>query len=256
METVSSYCKCFLPAQRYGKKLKSSVLVGIEVEVENVILIKRISSWETKIDGSLRNGKEYVIPVWHTSALFYLNQLFNSFQCTTGTRCSIHIHVDITQFTKENLQTLFLLYSVFEKTLYRYSGKRWDNIYCVPLQTWFIEKQIESFNFDDFIFAIPKYSGIHSLPEKGSLGTVEFRHMVGNTNPYFINNWINILVTLVSFAKTISLEELKTILFNAELNFWSFSESVFNKQFPLLIYSDFESDIRDGILFAKLITKD
>jgi hypothetical protein len=258
MASVSSYFGSKLPSQIYGRKKASSTAIGIEIEVEKPYTVNRIPGWIVKEDGSLKNGKEYVICVWNDSSLLYLKSLFDNLICETNVRCSVHIHVDVTTFTEDNLKSLFILYSIFEKPLYRYSGKRWNNIFCVPFQTWFIANEIDDFTFQDFARKIPKYSGINSLPDDGALGTVEFRQMVGNTNPYYIQDWVQLLVSLVDYAKTIPFEQLKLYILNLaeKKEYWAFGKQVFKNLFPILNYSTFDKDVEEGILFAKLITKE
>lgn len=191
------------------------MVVGIEVELEKVLFIRHPNGWKQEADGSLKdNGIEYTLPVWHTHAEEWLNELFSCFDRAEGSpRCSVHIHANITDFTLEQVKALILLYTIFERPLYRFSGKRWNNIYCVPVQTWAVGINLDIYSFNDIRHVFPKYSGINVFPDLnkrgGVLGTIEFRQMTSTKNVMYIKTWIDIIASLVKYAQTQDYTELK-----------------------------------------------
>jgi hypothetical protein len=262
METVSDFLGIRPPPGK-GRKLKSSVLIGIEVELENVNPHnKEDISWKKVKDGSLRNnGQEFTLCLWNTSAEQYLTQLFKAFPETTiSSRCSIHIHINICSFTLEQIKNLILLYIIFENALYLYSGNRINNIYCVPIRTWlFNGTNLDTLTIEDIVYVFPKYSGLNIIPRdnKGKyLGTVEFRHMIGNKNVSYITTWIDIITQLTSYAQTQDYETLKTSLSSMRLSseYWNLFQDIFKANTKVLNYSTFDKDVERGITFTKLIT--
>lgn len=259
MASVSDYFGCKQPAQRFGRKTNSGILVGIEVELEQVQLLAEPKGWKAIKDGSLKdNGLEFTIPVWSANAEAYLTDLFASLKNpNANSRCSVHIHADVTTFTVDQVRSLIILYTIFERALYRYSGKRWNNIYCVPIQTWFIGMNISEWNFGDMAIGFKKYSGLNVFPDEGKLGTVEFRHMAGNKNPMYIASWINTIAKLVKYAETQNYTQLLERVrdMRATSQYWDLFKEIFGEYCQALNYSTFDKDVEEGITFVKLITE-
>lgn len=261
--TVSSYFGSKTPPAK-GRKTNSGLLTGIEVELEKVVLLNLPEGWKRENDGSLKDaGMEFTLPVWSNHAEEWLKILFNSFhKADTSPRCSVHIHANINDFTLDQVKALILLYTVFERALYRFSGKRWDSIYCVPVQTWAVGINLNLLNFNDIRHLFPKYSGINVFPDldkkDGVLGTMEFRQMRGTKNILYITTWINIITALVKYAQEQDYAELKQRIASMRhtSQYWELLLTVFKERAQALNYSDFDKDIETGITFAKLITED
>ena len=259
--TVSDFFGCKPPPAK-GRKTNSGLLVGIEIELERVSLNRIPVGWCREKDGSLKdNGLEFTIPVWNTHAEEWLQELFSCFNhAETSPRCGIHIHANITDFTLEQLKSLILLYIIFERPLYRFSGKRWSSNFCVPVQTWAIDLNLNEYSFTDLVHVFPKYSGINIFPEdkkRGKvLGTIEFRQMTGSKNILYIKAWIDILSNLVKHAQKQDYEVLKHRIADMRhtSQYWDLLKETFKDKVPALNYSDFDEDVETGITFAKLIS--
>ena len=257
--TVSDYFGCKPPIAK-GRKTNSGLLVGIEVELERILLARMPVGWKREADGSLKdNGMEFTLPVWSTNAEEWLKELFSCFnRVESSPRCSVHIHANVTDFTLSQVKALILLYTVFERVLYRFSGKRWNSIFCVPVQTWAIGINLNHCNMGDLQQIFPKYSGLNVFPDqKGrTLGTVEFRHMAGNKNILYIKTWIDILTHLVKYAHTQEYVQVKERIQNMrhDSQYWELLQDVFKDKANTLNYSDFDKDVETGITFAKLIS--
>lgn len=252
METVQSYLGTDLP-KFYGKPTKKSIPVGIEIELERVRLIARPIGWTIVNDGSLKvAGKEFTIPVWNTSAELYLTKLYENIKGESSARCSVHVHVNIADFTLPDIHNLIIIYSIFENTLYRYSGRRWNSNYCVPVRSHLMHN-IQQLTFGNLSIAFPKYSGLHFFPDE-KLCTVEFRQMAGSLNKDYINNWIMIVSNLVKYANTITTEELITRINNmyTTSSYWDFAKEIFGEYYHILTNNDFKKDVETGLLFTKV----
>lgn len=236
-----------------GRRKVGSQAIGIEIELEQVYLKTTPTHWKTINDGSLKDkGKEFTLAVWDTSALDELKHLYSFFEIKPKTtkRTSVHIHVDLTEFTEEQLTTLIKLYIIFERTLFRYTGKRNNNNFCVPVQ----DRVITTLTSESF----PKYSAIHLFPRTDNgdnLCTLEFRHLTGTTNIKLIHGWIKIIGDLTKAAKEISLEELNNSLYTmrTKQEYWQLIERVFPKTIDSLNYTGLEDDVEKGITFIKCI---
>lgn len=97
-------------------KLEDSHAVGIEIELEHVQRALRFKyPWHVEIDGSLKvAGKEFTLPIWHNYALEALTDLFNSVKARSTARCGTHVHVDVTDYTGDEVKIAVLVYMIFE----------------------------------------------------------------------------------------------------------------------------------------------
>lgn len=240
--------------------------IGIEVEVENIRHATEHDRgvWYTKEDGSLRNsGCEYItIPILGDDVLYAVDHLFQVLpkNADFSDRTSIHVHVNMRDFTKEHLLNLVLLYIVFERLLYRFAGPaRYRNIFCVPVQETKLPIALMNFitngNVSSLIREWHKYSGMNLLPIK-TQGTIEFRHMEGNRDTLRVLNWINLLLAMFKYAKEISFNELFNRInrLNNNSYYEEFVRVVFKDQAALLIISNIKYFMEQGVSTVKEIS--
>ena len=211
-----------------------------------------ISKWVKHNDDSLKlQGIEYTLLTWHDHAQENLQVLFNNLRPTISTRCSVHVHINALDMTIENVKTFLLYYMIFEKALYNYSGKRWKNIFCVPLNTWYFNlRHISHFSkVGDW----SKYAGLN-LGALYQHGTLEFRQMTGNTNPLYITTWVNMIVSLKKFVMETTYEQAVSdiLTMNSTSAYWDLVSNVFKTNAAALMYNNFQSDIESCITHAKL----
>lgn len=260
-----------LPSDTYKAKLNVDLVdmrraIGIEVEVENIR--KRFPYdpciWFSKEDGSLRNnGWEYVTyPVIGTQIKYAIETLFEGLPDTAdfSDRTSIHIHVNVRDYTYENVLNVILLYTVFERLLYRYAGpQRYKNIFCIPIQETKLPIAIANFLVNkDFITLIrewQKYSGMNLLCIR-NFGTIEYRHMEGNRDQYRILNWINLLLSIHKFAKEIKFIDLFDQIqkLNSNSYYELFLRTVFKDNFNLLYMPILQQEMEYGVSTVKSIS--
>lgn len=274
LSSYYSYKKLSKYSGLYGKipVRGPTMYVGVEIELEEVVL-KHLppSSFSAKNDGSLKlHGKEFVtVPIRLCYLEHELNRVFSSLSRPPliSPRCSTHIHLNVRDMTQDELYRFILLYLIFEKPLFSFSGGRDNNIFCTPLSSHLnmVIDNVRYLLYDGGVKSMDwkKYLALNLCPiwgseEEGSgrLGTVEFRHMGGTTDVEKILNWISLIVSLKISAKKFSndilLEHIWTMNTTSAYN-WLVTE-VFKDWSKLLVTSpSFKKDVEDGVLTAKLV---
>jgi hypothetical protein len=229
-----------LITKKYGFKslLSSKTLVGVEIELENCRVTGKDTRkemelaeyfnllWNVVEDGSLRNtGKEFVTKQGLTAEdstialqLFepYLNTWYG--KAVPNFRTGLHVHLNCTDFTIEQIGNLFLLYVLFEQNLFEQSGKRGNSKYSVPLREakttfpeiiYWLANNVESQKkketrawekFYGYLRNGTKYCGLNynSLVNHG---TVEFRHHKGTKDISEIMDWMRVLLCIHEYAR-------------------------------------------------------
>lgn len=168
--------------------------VGIEIELENTMLtleddpISFGPMWSVKKDGSLRNwGAEFVSNVLRTreidQAVVWLYQHL-PITSQTHQRCGTHVHVDVRDFTMQQVKNLVGIYTLLEPIFYDFvGGDRESSIYCIPFYRapsqldlickW--ENEWPNPHYRPWPnYTLCKYVGLYTGP-CFSFGTVEFR---------------------------------------------------------------------------------
>jgi hypothetical protein len=252
--------------------------VGVEVELEKVQLkTNPPSSWKTVTDGSLKlDGKEFItVPIRFCYLEQELVRLFGSMKPPhVSSRCSIHVHMNARDFTQQELLRFVLLYLIFEKSLFNFSGGRSANIFCTPLYESIpiVAAQLSKLQKGDgFIKFVRwnKYFALNICPiwgqqeESKRTGTIEFRHMAGTTDVEHIIEWVNLIVSLKIAAKKLSTDSLITNLLtmNSTSSYDNLVDVVFKEWAVHLTEQEtFKEDVEHGVMVAKealsLKTKD
>ena len=242
-----------------------TTFIGVEVELEKV-KYKDIPSgvWKIHEEGSLKvNGQEFVtIPIQFKYLEVEIKRLFKGItSCDPSIRCSTHVHINARDFTLKELTAFIILYMIFEKSMFNFSGSRVKSNFCVPLYAACDSiRPLVSKLKDDVLHKVwYKYLAFNLCPiwgQDGSkkIGTVEFRHMVGTTDVKYILNWINLIVSLKISAKKMPLpilyEYLETM--NTTSGYTWLAQAVF-KDFSELITAQptFKSDVEFCITSTK-----
>lgn len=208
-----------------GVKIESKHLVGIEVEVENYLEDSgRLNPiWSKKEDGSLRNnGAEFVtkpIPACSApAALQYLLKDFLPKDACFSPRTSIHVHLDFHNDEYDTVVDTLLLYSVFEKVLFRFIGKgRIRNIYCVPITTTqLLTDAAMRGGFQPRYWE--KYASLN-LKTIATFGTLEFRHMHGTFDARKVSIWIDLLTKMKDYCLRMGTKHIRAIISSMDDNF-------------------------------------
>lgn len=255
-----------------------TALVGVEVELENIppeYLGWDMKYWSVKNDGSLRNnGAEFVFrqPLAGADIINALDELEsfikdNKINPDLSDRTSVHVHVDVRDFTADEFKTFILMYATFEKPLFNYGGAdRYDNIFCVPFGaskdevnnvSIIVSSDIEK-NPDAFRIGVNdshKYSGCN-IAAVQRFGSTEFRIHKGAWKKDELLPWVNILLCIREAASNPELSEEVTNrgihVYTSQSGPMEFAQSVFGEEnLTRMMYEDIEHDIIDGARLAQ-----
>lgn len=227
--------------------------VGIEVEAENAHEFLS-GGWQMATDNSLRNnGMEYKTRygkrIGHLpTMLFELKKQARNFDFSE--RTSVHVHLDCRMLTPEETRQIFILYLLFERSLFRYAGPdRMHNVFCVPYND--SNKCFNNNDFVDVIRASEKYTAIN-LHTLTTFGTIEFRNMRGSADPNFIFNWVMMLAHMKMFATHIRYDKFKELVVSLKTTsrFNHLKDEVFRGFSPFIQVESKEVD--NAVTTAKL----
>lgn len=278
------------PALLYKPSLTSPRLCGIEVELEELVggnlnesvynkLEKEFAKqtgitigtmfdvfWRTHADGSLRNnGLEYVTTLgtsfeYASVSTLLLETYLRLFEphSVANVRTGLHVHVDVRDFRLIDIQKLLMLYLCYEESIFNYSGRRQQNIFCVPFsETNFPLNSLPPIHETKHLrslleFYAKKYMGLNLLPIT-TQGTVEFRMHHGTKSSKEMNNWLLLISNLFDFVvanRETSPDNLLDILVDVEEHPFvleTLTKAVFKQAHELISpYVDFES-FRKGL---------
>lgn len=263
-------------------------IVGIELEVENIrktpqsrphdnnapFIIKGM--WRCVSDGSLRNhGAEFVSAKLFgkdlTTGLNVLSEYLAKVEPkhTFSHRTSVHIHLDVRDMTMETLSNIFQLYCMVERPLFRYSGGREHNEYCIPLYHSQAAREAFSmmFNRDGMLYrhlsdpkaegaareeinaTYIKYMGLNILPIS-TYGSIEFRHHKGTSNIAEISRWINMIYSLKK-AALLWEHGIDPYLYLSEVGPIHVVQTIFPTTYQYLMYDNIIEDMWEGARVAQ-----
>lgn len=202
----------------FRNRVPNAVMYGIEVEFENVSAPDAAdppTGWFSHTDGSLRNnGMEFVTaPTYYSRIEAPVNRLYlrkRRHGWRTSSRTGTHIHVNMRQYTLEQIRRVLAVYTLTESALFAYIGHgRSESIFCVPYYK--APSPLENYSrfMRNFHYKINKvkYSALNlNTITNNSLGTLEFRHAPTWEEPESLIKWIRILHRLCTKAHTITVE--------------------------------------------------
>lgn len=245
--------------------------VGIEIEIEGVKLpddnCTRSNSdyWKADLDGSLKAAEafEYVLrhPISILSVKPALEELWGIFdrlnsEIFESPKAGVHVHLNVQDFTINELVNLITLFFIFEKPLVKYCGSdREGNLFClrasdasdmIPHIISVIKtKKLGSFKNDDY-----RYSSIN-LKSVAEYGSVEFRTMRSTADMDAILSWVKILWDLYRAAKVFDNPRQIICAISGD-GYDTFAKSIFKTTYHLIPVEDtFEQDIYEGICHAQ-----
>ena len=225
-------------------KLPSDMTIGVEIESEGekkdnsylIELLTEDAEWETKRDGSLRNGTEIVSPVLAGNKEKASNEIknvcavLNGIPQTVSERCGGHIHIGADYLkTKKDMVNLIKIWSNAEKILYIISNEKGEIPrkkvlkYAPPISKKLekaikdgtinieSEEDLEKFTHEVVKTQEDRYSDVNfcNIGSKEK-NTIEFRLPNGTINP---NTWIenvNLFGGIVKVAHELSVIQEKT----------------------------------------------
>lgn len=183
------------------------------------------SQWEVKTDSSCGYGDDYgweiASPAMtmdadaHCAELRAVCDAVAALEPRIDKKCGLHVHVEVADFTWQELQKLVILWARYEPFVFELCPpSRRDNDYCPPFREsmwgrangpqWSaIERGLSMTSVDDFRRAM-------SSSPRGSLNLahfwrsqrVEFRLGAGTVSYEKVRRWTQLLLTLVQLVKT------------------------------------------------------
>ena len=197
--------------QRRGLDQAASFVAGAELEIEAVMDFSHSyvedNGIVVEIDGSLRNnGKEFLLAPSYladsVSKFMFTHQHVSLGNNPFSARTSVHVHVNCMYSTVEQVRTLLLLYAIFEPLAFAYAGtERKNNIHCMPLNSTYMPNTYYK-PLPDLVEGWHKYTALNLCPLR-ELGTVEFRHLGGTSDPVRYQEWLKFICTLWTAAHEI-----------------------------------------------------
>lgn len=200
--------------------------LGLEFEFENVRLEQiqqdlEYDVWDPHADGSLmRGGVEFALrqPIQARYVNAIIVDLLNAakkHEADPSYRCGMHVHIQVSDLTSIELLRLFLLYALFEPSIFEWVGLyRAKTRFCKP---WW-EANAHVRNLCKSLAAptlksaklkqVPdtmRYSALN-VHAMWKYGTVEFRHLESTLSPERALNWLKIITALVYKAQDKSLQ--------------------------------------------------
>lgn len=231
---------------------------GIEVEIEGILAPIDTRVWRSEADNSLRNGgMEYVMnaPLPLNKVEDAMSQLkkhhdVNSKLVSFSFRTSVHVHMNVQQFTYTQLLNLLYTYFLLEEPLMNLCGEsRKGNRFCLRLQdaeavSDMMKKMFEC--GEAAIRYIPKdvyrYCAIN-IDALKKYGSIEFRAMEGNLDVPRIVTWVNVLDKIKQFALS---QESPASIYNQFIatSPKEFIDSVLEELAGKVHYKDEEGDLK------------
>jgi hypothetical protein len=227
-----------IDAKRYMESTKlvsSTIGVGVELELENIEYMQHFPGmgypnifglWKAVHDGSLREGTEYtfngpLVGINIADALDVMQEFLGVYRryelpAKITDRCSVHVHLDVSDLDKDQLNNLIQVYYLVERILFQYINPlRIKNNYCRALTDssfkYTLKNLLKNQSSYDLIHIIKnecdKYSALNVLPVS-HFGSVEFRHHHGTLEMNRILEWINIIMSIKVTSLNYPIEEL------------------------------------------------
>lgn len=191
---------------------------GVEVELEKCNQEKNESTylWNVEGDGSLKeSGLEFISrPVRGSQfgkAFKELEVILTKHpKSVFSHRCSIHVHIGVSDLKLEQLIVMISAYIAAEKLLFNFSSesKRYNNSYCFPIvgsgaACHILDKKTICSNDSLKKF---KYCALNVYHLK-DYGTLEFRHHPGTKDIDALRSWMNVIGRLYTYACNIPLRQ-------------------------------------------------
>lgn len=179
--------------------------IGIEVECEGFYgddFTRQLFSLTN--DQSLKKaGVEFVsVPLKKEMidyALVELKAILARTKVVFGHRTSIHVHVNVSEFSWNQLVTLVALYALLEEVYFSFvDSVRRGNTFCYPIIGTSPIVEILKANGNDGE-KTTKYCAFNIAPIATQM-TVEFRHLEGTKDAKKLRRWIQVVTKLVNYV--------------------------------------------------------
>lgn len=244
-------------------------LFGYELEVEGANLPQRVEGWRFTKDGSLRGeSAEYVLlgPINFEALIEAFETLVEKLTKPTTTlsfsyRTSTHVHVNMLDFTKQQIQSFFYIAHLVEDVLVNYCAPiRKGNRFCLRakdaefkvdvFREWLGKRGFAHLSQDQL-----KYSAIN-IATLCQYGSVEFRSLHGTVDKDVIKTWLSVLKNLYDIAAIVPIKEIEAVAKKSSIDILNV---VFKEHLPKFQYAGMENDVIEAyerlieIPYAKVV---
>lgn len=244
-------------------------MFGYELEVEGINLPQRVEGWKFTKDGSLRGeSAEYVLlgPINFEELIKAFETLVEKLTKPTtklsfSYRTSTHVHVNMLDFTKQQIQSFFYIAHLVEDVLVNYCAPiRKGNRFCLRakdaefkldvFREWLGKRGFANLSQDQL-----KYSAIN-IATLSRYGSVEFRSLHGTVDKGVIEPWLSVLKNLYDIAAIVPIKEIEDIAKKSPMDILNV---VFKEHLPKFHYTGMENDVIEAyerlieIPYAKVV---
>jgi hypothetical protein len=243
----------------FGKTLHTvPTAIGIEIEIERVTKLTAMSFWRAEADGSLRDdGWEFITPplegpnVYYAVEEFYNKFLKDNTNAHFTHRCSIHVHLNVSNLTVGQLRALYATYMTLEDLFFKLvAPERKGNSYCYPVSDAFLSWEELS---PDHLSEAYKYMAVnpHHLRD---YGTIEFRHHGGTKEKKELMNWIDTITQLYKFVTLVEPEEIEKMIMglNTTSKYYDFCLQALGSKFQQFNNVSLYDAMRNNVTTAKV----
>ena len=261
-----------------------NLFTGVECELEscNIYMTPDMQAWSKIHEPSLRGeaGYEYLLagPLrggMLSDALEALSStiLKQGIVPDMNVRVSTHVHLNVRNFTLEQLTNVLCTSMAVECLLLNYVGiERENSSYAIPYSrrsqeiraisdlqacrhmphdTLTKKSRVKS-RLLNVTSTMCKYSSVNLINLFG-YGTIEFRHLGGCWEAAKIREWVNILQKIYRYS--VEQEELPEMLpaVMSSNGAWQFVHSIFGGYTEKLLYEGYENDVLRGVREAQFV---
>lgn len=252
--------------EKFGlDRTRGDAEVGIEIEMEgeDLKVVRGGQTWRTTHDGSLRGESfEYVLagPLPREDVKDALALLqFHLKKCTLAPspRCGVHVHVNCQELTLQQTLNFAYLYYIFEEMLINYCGQlRKGNLFCMTLKDadGIVSALVQAQRYRRFHELCGneyRYAALN-LASLNKFGSLEFRAFRSTKNFKEIEEWVSILLAIkdASLKYDKSYELMEGVSMAGP---YDFLQQTFGKYADELMCDGWEDMVREGARRAQIM---
>lgn len=189
--------------------------VGLELEVEGFSLLGTVPHWQSKQEGSLQDGIEYITkPIKRDVVKLYVDNLAkflkdNGAHIKPSYRCSTHVHVNMSDVLVGDMLGFVTVFAMFEPLLLALCGnQRNGNLFCLSnydtgdaIQSFqlLLERVVRAGQGSGFIYDRGKYAALN-LGRLADLNTAEARCFPLSMDGTTVQKWVDWLIHMKDIA--------------------------------------------------------
>jgi len=207
--------KIGLEIEFYSPKNMTDTITALRRKVRGLSISDYSNAgWKIVRDESLAeidnfHGMELVSPVLDTTKAAHLRMVrkvcaaLQAMGSTVNNRCGLHVHVDGSDLSVEQIKTIFHRYTKFESMIDHMvpSNRRGAHVYFAKGGTNIVNDVENCQTMNALMRVLPDRYFKVNLCALARHGTIEFRQHSGSINPDTILNWVEFLTSFVEASK-------------------------------------------------------